>query len=447
MDWDTLSKGVIGGLCETDSDWGWLIGDEVLKVSSGNVGIHELEETISIGFLGKSDGDRGWLVGDKVLEVSSGDVSVHKLEETIGIRLLGESDGDWGWLVGNEVLEVSSGDVGVHELEKTIGVRFLGESDGDWGWLVSDEVLKVSSGDVGVHKLEETIGIGFLGESNGDWGWLVSDEVLEVSSGDVGVHKLEETIGIGFLGESNGDWGWLVSDEVLEVSSGDVGIHKLEKSIGIGFHLIELDESLGDWSIGVLNKGNKGLLGDVLTVKLTNVNWGLGLLLGPLWGLVLNGVISIIIREALIDDLGKSLTSIEGLGWWWGMGGLWVSLDHDGHGDVVVIGHILGLLSLSVKDRVEGVVTNNLSEGLEGNGLDGVKAEKGVNGEVNGLDLINWDVNEGSSAGESVGVNLGEVGSGWGSWDLGDEFWALGEDVLLVMVVMVALVLYCRKII
>mgnify|MGYP001069396708 CR=1 FL=1 len=410
MDWDTLSKGVIGGLCETDSDWGWLIGDEVLKVSSGNVGIHELEETISIGFLGKSDGDRGWLVGDKVLEVSSGDVSVHKLEETIGIRLLGESDGDWGWLVGNEVLEVSSGDVGVHELEKTIGVRFLGESDGDWGW-------------------------------------LVSDEVLEVSSGDVGVHKLEETIGIGFLGESNGDWGWLVSDEVLEVSSGDVGIHKLEKSIGIGFHLIELDESLGDWSIGVLNKGNKGLLGDVLTVKLTNVNWGLGLLLGPLWGLVLNGVISIIIREALIDDLGKSLTSIEGLGWWWGMGGLWVSLDHDGHGDVVVIGHILGLLSLSVKDRVEGVVTNNLSEGLEGNGLDGVKAEKGVNGEVNGLDLINWDVNEGSSAGESVGVNLGEVGSGWGSWDLGDEFWALGEDVLLVMVVMVALVLYCRKII
>ena len=190
------------------------------------------------------------------------------------------------------------------------------------------------------------------------------------------------------------------------------------------------------------------MLGDVLTVKLTNVNWGcLGLLLGPLWGLVLNGVISIIIREALIDDLGKSLTSIEGLGWWWGMGGLWVSLDHDGHGDVVVIGHILGRLSLSVKDRVEGVVTNNLSEGLEGNGLDGVKAVKGVNGEVNGLDLINWDVNEGSTAGESVGVNLGEVGSGWGSWDLGDEFWALGEDVLLVMVVMVALVLYCRKII
>jgi len=125
---------------------------------------------------------------------------------------------------------------------------------------------------------------------------------------------------------------------------------------------------------------------------------------------------------------------------------LWVSLDHDGHGDVVVIRHILGLLSVSVKDGVEGVVTNNLSEGLEGNGLDGVKAVKGVNGEVNGLNFINWDVNEGSMGGVHGVINLGEVSSGWGSWDLGDELWALGEDVaLLVMVMVVALVLYCRK--
>ena len=67
--------------------------------------------------MGESNGDWGWLVSDKVLEVSSGDVSVHKLEEAIGIRLLGESNGDWGWLVGDKVLEVSSGDVGVHKLE------------------------------------------------------------------------------------------------------------------------------------------------------------------------------------------------------------------------------------------------------------------------------------------------------------------------------------------
>jgi len=286
-----------------------------------------------------------------------------------------------------------------------------------------------------------------LGKSDSNWGWLVSDEVFEVSSSDVGVHKLEEAIGIRFLGESNGDWRWLVGDEVLEVSSGDVGVHELEEAVGIGFHLIKLDEALSDWGISVLDKGNKGLLGDVLTVELTNVNGGLGLLLGPLWSLVLDGVVSIIIREALIDDLGKGLASIEGLGWWWGVSGLWVSLDHHGHGDVVVVGHVLGLLSGSVKDGVEGVVTNNLSEALEGNGLDGVKTVEGVNGEVNGLDLINWDVNEGSVTGVSGGVNLGEVGSGWGSWHLGDELWSLGENVLgvVVVVLVVALVLKIQK--
>ena len=360
---------------------------------------------------------------------------------------MGETNGDWGWLIGHEVLKVASGDVGIHELEQTISIRLLGESDGDWGWLVGHKVLQVASGDVGIHKLEEAIGIRLLGKSDSNWGWLVSDEVFEVSSSDVGVHKLEEAIGIRFLGESNGDWRWLVGDEVLEVSSGDVGVHELEEAVGIGFHLIKLDEALSDWGISVLDKGNKGLLGDVLTVELTNVNGSLGLLLGPLWSLVLDGVVSIIIREALIDDLGKGLASIEGLGWWWGVSGLWVSLDHHGHGDVVVVGHVLGLLSGSVKDGVEGVVTNNLSEALEGNGLDGVKTVEGVNGEVNGLDLINWDVNEGSVTGVSGGVNLGEVGSGWGSWHLGDELWSLGENVLgvVVVVLVVALVLKIQK--
>ena len=321
----------------------------------------------------------------------------------------------------------------------------MSKPNSNWGWLVGHKVLEVASGDVGIHKLEEAIGIRLLGKSHSNWGWLVSDEVLEVSSSDVGVHELEKTIGIRFLGETNGDWGWLVSDEVLEVSSGDVGVHKLEEAVGIGFHLIKLDESLGDWGIGVLDKGNKGLLGDVLTVELSNVDWSLSLLLGPLWSLVLNGVVSIIIREALIDDLGKGLASIEGLGWWWGVGSFWVSLDHDSHGDVVVVGHVLGLLSGSVEDGVEGIVTNNLSEALEGNGLDGVEAVEGVNGEVNGLDLINWDINEGSGRGGSGVVDLGEVGSGWGSWHLGDELWSLGEDVLLLVVavvLVVALVLY-----
>jgi len=320
-------------------------------------------------------------------------------------------------------------------------IRGLGKTNCNWGWLISDEVLKISSSDIGIHKFKETISIRFLGETNGDRGWLVSDEVLEVSSSDVGVHELEKSIGIRFLGETNCDWGWLVGDKVLEVSSGDVSVHELEEAVGIGFHLIELDEALSDWGIGVLDEGDKGLLGDVLTVELSNVDWGLGLLLGPLWSLVLNGVVSIIIREALIDDLGKGLASIESLGWWWGVSGLWVSLNHDGHGDVVVVRHVLGLLSGSVKDGVEGVITNNLSEALEGNRLDGVKAIKSVNGKVNGLNLIDWDVNEGSGAGASGVVNLGEVGSGWGSWHLGDELWSLGELLVLVGVVVLVVAL------
>jgi hypothetical protein len=243
------------------------------------------------------------------------------------------------------------------------------------------------------------------------------------------------------LGETNCDWGWLVGDKVLEVASGDVSVHELEEAVGIGFHLIELNETLSDWGIGVLDEGDKGLLGDVLTVELSNVDWGLGLLLGPLWSLVLDGVVSIIIREALIDDLGKGLASIEGLGWWWGVSSLWVSLNHHGHGDVVVVGHVLGLLSGSVEDGVEGVVTNNLSEALEGNGLNGVKAIKGIYREVNGLNLINWDVNEGSVRGNSGVVNLGEIGSGWGSWHLRNELWSLGELLFLVRVVVLVVAL------
>jgi hypothetical protein len=72
--------------------------------------------------LSKSDGDWCWLVSDEILKVSSGNVGVHKFEETISIGLLGESDSDWGWLVGNEVLEVSSSDVGIHKLEKAISI-------------------------------------------------------------------------------------------------------------------------------------------------------------------------------------------------------------------------------------------------------------------------------------------------------------------------------------
>jgi len=285
-----------------------------------------------------------------------------------------------------------------------------------------------------------------LGKSNSNWRWFISNQVLEVSSSDVGVHKLEKTIGIGFLGKSNGDWGWFVGDEVLEVSSGDVGVHKFEKTIGIGFHLIELDKSLSDWSISVLDKSNKGLLGDVFTVEFTNINWSLGLLLSPLWSLILNGIISIIIRETLIDNLRESFTSIEDISSWWNVGLFRISLDHNGHGDVVVIGHIFGLLSSSIEDRVEGVVTNNLSEALKSNRLDGIKVVQSVNLEFNGLNFINWDINKSWMGGGGSVINLNEVSSSWGFWNLRDELWGSGMGLnssifVMVLVLVVLLVM------
>jgi len=122
--------------------------------------------------------------------------------------------------------------------------------------------------------------------------------------------------------------------------------------------------------------------------------------------------------------------------------GLWVSLNHNSHGDVVVIRHILGLISVSLEDGVEGIVTNNLSEALKGNGLDGVEVVKSVNLEVNGLDLINWDINESWVGGLNSGVNLNEVGGSWGVWsNLGDEFWGgdLNGGIFVMVLVLVVL--------
>jgi len=86
-----------------------------------------------------------------------------------------------------------------------------------------------------------------------------------------------------------------------------------------------------------------------------------------------------------------------------------------------MISHIFGLISVSLKDGVEGIITNNLSEALKSNGLDGIEVIKSSNGEVNGLYLINWDINESWVGCDEGVVNLNEVGDGW---NLGDEFWS-----------------------
>ena len=204
-------------MSKSDSDWGWLIGNQVLEVSSGDVGVHELEETIRIGLLGKSDSDWGWLVSDEVLEVASGDVGIHKLEEAIGVRLLSESNGNWGWLVGDEVLEVASGDIGVHKFEEAISIRLLGielnQGSGNWDSGIGDEVLEGLSGNVlsielsnnglGGHSAELS-GSSLLGDIN--ISIIVWESLIE--------HLLEGLSTLEGVNSNSSSWlSWLSHDE------------------------------------------------------------------------------------------------------------------------------------------------------------------------------------------------------------------------------------------
>jgi hypothetical protein len=154
-------------------------------------------------------------------------------------------------------------------------------------------------------------------------------------------------------------------------------------------------------------------------------------LLGPVGSLVINGVVSIIIWESLVEDVLEGLTSSEGIGDVNGVG-LWDSLDHDGKGDVVVIGDVFLLISGSLQDGVEGVVTNNLSERLKGNGLNDILRVGWVNLQGDGLDLIDWDIGGLSEGIEWVGFGSKELSVGWGSWG--------SLHKLVVMLVVVLLV-------
>ena len=142
------------------------------------------------------DSDRSWLISDQVLEHSSGDVVLHQGEGStllIGSLALGELDGNWSWLVGDEVLEHGGGNVVLHESKGStllISGLTLGKLDGDWGWLVSDQVLEHGSADIVLHKSESgsllvsSLGL-TLSKLNSDWSWLVGNQVLEHGSGNV----------------------------------------------------------------------------------------------------------------------------------------------------------------------------------------------------------------------------------------------------------------------
>ena len=77
--------------------------------------------------------------------------------------------------------------------------------------------------------------------------------------------------------------------------------------------------------------------------------------------------VSVIIWESLVESGGKTWSAIRSV--WvsersWGKFE-WLSLDHHGNGDIVVIRWVLDFVSILLSDGLEGVVTNDLSECLK----------------------------------------------------------------------------------
>ena len=115
--------------------------------------------------------------------------------------------------------------------------------------------------------------------------------------------------------------------------------------------------------------------GNILTVELSNNGLGRHSAELSSSSLLGNINISIIVWESLVEHLLEGLSTLEGVD---SNSSSWLSwLSHDEHrdGNVVVFVNILGLGSRSFSNGIEGIVSNNLSEGLEGHRLDVIKWE------------------------------------------------------------------------
>ena len=217
---------------------------------------------------------------------------------------------------------------------------------------------------------------------------------------------------------------------------------------------------MSDWCISVSNKVNKSILGDVLSIEFTNklgVLWTSGSL--PVWSLIISGIISIIVWETFIKGGCKGDSSwVIWIMNWWVSNILWDSSDHHRDGDVVVVRLIFLLISVFLQDRVEGIVTNNLSETFEGNRFDMVEIVGWGNLKSNSFNLIDWDIEVlgpflpfssiGSFGGEETlgswgiffGLFLGL--SNWSSWGLfsgNSNILSMNWFMLMVMLFVVML--------
>jgi len=85
--------------------------------------------------------------------------------------------------------------------------------------------------------------------------------------------------------------------------------------------------------------------------------------------------VSVIIWESLVERGGEGWSAIWGV--WvseWGWSKFkWFSLDHHGDGNIVVIGWVLDFVSILLSNGFEGIIANDLSEGLERNAVNHIK--------------------------------------------------------------------------
>jgi len=140
-----------------------------------------------------------------------------------------------------------------------------------------------------------------------------------------------------------------------------------------------------------LDEGLERLLGDVLTVELANdgLRSG-GSRLLEARSSIRDGVVSIIIRETLIELRGEEFTTvplIKNLSTSWRRN----SSDHHADSDIIMIIGVLNFISVLAEDGSEGIVANNLSESLKGDGVNNISVEVRVASHVDGVNLINWD--------------------------------------------------------
>ena len=106
--------------------------------------------------------------------------------------------------------------------------------------------------------------------------------------------------------------------------------------------------------------------------------------------------VSVIVWESLVECGGKTWSAIGSV--WvsercWGKF-KWFSLDHHGDGHIVVVGWVLDFVSILLSNGFECVISDDLSEGLEGDAVNNIESIGWGNLKSKSSLLIDWNRNE-----------------------------------------------------